>query len=52
MLPNDKIKLLSMADALLIEAKDRANENSAKDTTLVNNIGRNVNSIRALITKN
>lgn len=41
-----------MADSLLIEAKDRANENSEKDAHLVQNIARNVNSIRALITKN
>lgn len=52
MLNNDKIKLLTLADSFLLEAKERANPNSTQDQELIINIARNINSIRALITKN
>lgn len=51
MLNNDKIKLLSLADQLLIEAEDRQNPLSIADQVLIKNIARNINSIRALINK-
>lgn len=52
MLPSYKLKLLSMADALLIETRERVNPLSQADQKLIINIARNVNSIRALINKN
>jgi hypothetical protein len=53
MLSNDKIKLLSMADALQIEAEDRINHLNAKisDQNILRNITRAIGSIRATIKK-
>jgi len=57
MLSNDKIKLLSMADALQIEAEDRlirpysAANTPKEDINALNNITRAIGSIRATIKK-
>ena len=54
MLSNDKIKLLSMADALQIEAYERLNvpyTRSVEDANTFNNIVRAIGSIRATIKK-